>query len=154
MPGKISIRWIHRQCAAFHPTCRRFFTLPYLLGIDIGEGKFNLQHEYFSIRREVPLGGDAVQADATGMYGNAVGRVEGDTVIIESAGFPDLEAGMASDFDPNGVGADVPSSTQKEFTERYTLSEDGNKLMVELHYCRSGIPDRVSHRQYAVGPSC
>ena len=104
---------------------------PYLVGIDVSSDRFSIQHEYFSILREVPLGGDAVQADSTGLYGSAVGRVEGDTVIIESAEFPDLESGMASAFDPNGVGADVPSSTQKEFTERYTLSEDGNTLMIE-----------------------
>ena len=54
-----------------------------------------------------------------------------DSIVVESRGFPDLEAGMASDFDPNGVGADVPSSAQKEFTERYSLSDDGQTLMVE-----------------------
>lgn len=38
---------------------------------------------------------------------------------------------FAVHFDPNGVGADVPSSARKEFTERYRLSDDGQTLMVE-----------------------
>jgi hypothetical protein len=38
---------------------------------------------------------------------------------------------LASMWDPNGNGADIPSSTQKELIERYTVNEDGSVLTVE-----------------------
>lgn len=96
----------------------------------MGEG-LRLQHEYFEILRTVRLDGQATKVDSTEMYGTAVARVEDDAIVIESTGFPNLEGGFASDFDPNGVGTDIPSSDQKKFTERYTVSDDGLALTAE-----------------------
>ena len=39
--------------------------------------------------------------------------------MIESAGFPVLRAGLASGWEPNGNGADIPSSSSKRVVERY-----------------------------------
>lgn len=113
------------------PNLPSILYVPYLYGIEVDEGEIRFHHEYYSIVRSVPLNGEAVQAEPSGLFGRVSGRVDGDAIIIESRGFPDLLAGMASDFDPNGVGADVPSSDQKQFTERYTLSDDGQTLFVD-----------------------
>ena len=113
------------------PNVPSILYVPYLYGIEVDDEEVRLHHEYYGIVRPVPLDGETVAAESTGQFGEITGRVEGDTIVVESRGFPDLEAGMASDFDPNGVGADVPSSAQKEFTERYSLSDDGQTLMVE-----------------------
>jgi hypothetical protein len=113
------------------PNLPSLLYLPYLYGIEIEDDEVRLHHEYFSIVRTVPLNGQAAQAEPSGLFGRARGRVDGDAIVVDSEGFPDLLAGLASDFDPNGVGADVPSSSQKEFTERYTLSDDGQTLFVD-----------------------
>jgi hypothetical protein len=105
--------------------------VPYLYNIQIVGDELRLQHEYFEILRTVRLDGQATKVDSGEMYGTAVARVEDDAIIIESTGFPNLAAGLASDFDPNGVGTDIPSSDQKRFTERYTVSDDGLALTAE-----------------------
>jgi hypothetical protein len=105
--------------------------VPYLYEIQVVDNELHLQHEYFEISRVVPLDGQSAEVGASGMYGRAMARVEDDAIIIESTGFPNLAAGLASDFDENGVGTDIPSSDQKKFTERYTVSEDGLALTAE-----------------------
>ena len=113
------------------PNLPSILYVPYLYGIEVDEGEVRFHHEYYSIVRAVPLNGDTVQAEQSGLFGRISGSVDGEAIFVESAGFPNLLAGMASDFDPNGVGADVPSSDQKRFTERYTLSDDGQTLFVD-----------------------
>ncbi len=113
------------------PNLPSMLYVPYLYGIEVEADEVRLHHEYYSIVRTVPLSGATVQAEPSGLFGTVSGRVDGDAIVVESDDFPDLLAGMASDFDPNGVGADVPSSEQKEFTERYTLSDDGQTLFVD-----------------------
>ena len=105
--------------------------VPYLYEIKVMGEELNLQHEYFEILRTVRLDGQPSEVESTGVYGTAVARVEDNTIVIESTGFPDLAAGLASDFDQNGVGTDIPSSHQKKFTERYTVSDDGLHLTAE-----------------------
>ena len=113
------------------PNLPTLLYVPYLYGIKVEGEELQLQHEYFEILRTVRLDGQAGQVEPTGMYGTAVARVEGDAIIVESTGFPNLEAGLASDFDQNGVGTDIPSSDQKKITERYTVSDDGLSLTAE-----------------------
>ena len=105
--------------------------VPYLYEIQVVDQELRFQHEYFEILRTVRLDSQPAPVESTGMYGMAVARVEEDAIIIESTGFPNLEAGLASDFDSNGVGTDIPSSDQKKFTERYTVSGDGLFLTAE-----------------------
>lgn len=105
--------------------------VPYLYGIQIEDDAVLLQHEYFAVTRTVPFGSEPVRTEASGLFGEASARWEGDALVVESSGFPDLEAGMATAFDPNGAGADVGSSDQKLFTERYTVSDDGRTLTID-----------------------
>jgi hypothetical protein len=105
--------------------------VPYLYGIEVDDDVIRLHHEYFAVARTVPLSGAAVAVEPSGMFGRATARIEGTAVVVDSTGFPDLAAGMATAFDPNGVGADVPSSAQKRFVERYTVSPDGETLTVD-----------------------
>ncbi len=113
------------------PNLPSILYVPYLYGIEVDEDEVRFHHEYYSIVRAVPLSGETVPAETSGLFGSVSGSVDGDAIVVESSGFPDLLAGMASDFDPNGVGADVPSSDQKRFTERYTLEDDGQTLVVD-----------------------
>lgn len=77
-------------------------------------------------------GGRVFAGDAAGCF-RALDQMTGELLWetdlgAQVTGYP--LAGMASDFDPNGLGADVPSSDRKAFTERYTPSDDGGKLFV------------------------
>lgn len=113
------------------PNLPSILYVPYLYGIEVDPQEIRLHHEYYGIVRTVPLGDARAQTEPSGQFGQAAARIEDGAIVVESSGFPNLLAGMASDFDPNGLGADVPSSDQKEFTERYTLSDDGRTLFVE-----------------------
>ena len=42
-----------------------------------------------------------------------------------------MTAGLASAWDPNGNGADIPSSEQKVLVEQYRVSEDGAQLILD-----------------------
>lgn len=117
------------QCVP--PNLPSILHVPYLYGIGVDPREIRLHHEYYGIVRRLPLGDAPTQTEPSGQFGEAFGRIEDGAIIVESSGFPNLLAGMASDFDPNGLAADVPPSARKEFTERYTLSDDGRTLFVE-----------------------
>lgn len=55
--------------------------------------------------------------------GHAIGRWDGDTLVIDTANFADHRS-------PYQIG--VPSGGQKHVVERYRLSEDGTHIDVEL----------------------
>jgi hypothetical protein len=104
--------------------------IPYVYEISRVGDTINIFHEYSKIRRPVTLG--SVTPTVTDPnFGRRSGRFEDDTLIIESTGFPALSAGLASGWEPNGNGADIPSSAAKELVERYTVTADGSQLKVE-----------------------
>ena len=57
------------------------------------------------------------------LHGHAVGRWEGETLVIDSIGF---------EPNPWGLMASVPSSAGKHTVERLTLTEDGLRLRYEI----------------------
>lgn len=103
--------------------------IPYVYEISREGNNVDIYHEYAKVRRPVTLGSTVANVtDPT--FGRRTGRYENDTLIIESDGFPAMSAGLASGWEPNGNGADIPSSTQKKLIERYTVNEDGSELTV------------------------
>ncbi len=64
-------------------------------------------------------------------FGRRISRIEGDTLIVESTGFAADAAGLASDWDANGRGTNIPSSDQKRLIENYTISDDGQILTLD-----------------------
>ena len=105
--------------------------VPYLYGIEIDDDAVTLNHEYFAISRVVPLSDDFVTTESSGMFGVGRARFEGQNLIVETREYPALEAGMATAFDQNGMGTDLPSSAEKSVTEVYSLSDDGSTLIIE-----------------------
>lgn len=104
--------------------------IPYVYEISRDGDEVDIYHEYAKVRRPVTLG-SSIPNVTDPSFGRRVGRYEDDTLIIESDGFPAMSAGLASGWEPNGNGADIPSSTQKEVVERYTVNADGSVLTVE-----------------------
>ncbi|HEY7443007.1 MAG TPA: DUF6152 family protein [Vicinamibacterales bacterium] len=56
-------------------------------------------------------------------HGHAIGRWEGQTLVIDTIGF---------EPDPSGLGANVPSSPRKHTVERLTLTENRTRLRYEI----------------------
>lgn len=112
------------------PNLPSLLMIPYVYEITNYRNTITIFHEYGRLSRQVRLGSD--EANLTDpQFGRRVGRYENDTLIIKSDGFPALSAGLASGWDPNGNGADVPSSEQKVLIERYSVNADGSQLKLD-----------------------
>lgn len=112
------------------PNLPSVLMIPYIYEITRDEDTVSIFHEYSKLHRPVTLGSDTpTVTDPT--FGKRIGRYEDDTLIIESSEFPAMTAGLASGWEPNGNGADIPSSEQKYFVERYTVNDNGSELTVE-----------------------
>ena len=131
--------------------------LPYVFQISIDGDSVDLFHEYSQIRRPLTLGSETANVTDP-MFGARTGRYEDGILTIESTKFPSMAAGLASGWDPNGNGADIPSSDQKVLVERYAVSEDGAQLTVDYTvtdpvYLTEPFSDRVVwHRMPADAP--
>lgn len=109
------------------PNLPSLLMIPYIYDITRSGDTVNIFHEYSKIRRPVILGAK-VGNITDPQYGGRIGRYEDGALIIESTAFPAMAAGLASGWDPNGNGADIPSSENKKLIERYTVNEDGSQM--------------------------
>jgi hypothetical protein len=103
---------------------------PYLYELRAEGAGLVLQHEYAGISRPIVLDAEA-EASTPPAFGSRRSRIVGETLIVESRSFPPDEAGLASDWDLNGRGANIPSSDRKELIERYTLRDGGAILVLD-----------------------
>jgi hypothetical protein len=105
---------------------------PYLIRISVSDDEVLFEHEYYQVTRKISLE-QSGQANAPATeFGHAVGRLSSDALVVESDGYLEHPAGLASDWEGNGRGADVPGSTEKRLREEYTVSEDARYLHVNL----------------------
>lgn len=112
------------------PNLPSLLMIPYVYEISNYRNTITIFHEYGRLSRQVMLGSaDPNVTDP--QFGQRTGRYENGALIIESSGFPALAAGLASGWDPNGNGADIPSSEQKKLIERYTVNADGSELTLQ-----------------------
>ncbi len=88
-----------------------------------------LFHEYQGLAR--PLSLTEQSADSPPGLGRRTVAVEGDALVVESVGFSEHPAGLASDWDRIGRGRNVPGSAQKRLVERYTVSDDRKTLVLD-----------------------
>jgi hypothetical protein len=103
--------------------------IPYVYEITRDGTTVEIFHEYAQIRRPVVLGdSEPNMTDPT--YGKRTGRYEDNALIVESTDFPAHSAGLASGWEPNGNGADIPSSEQKHLMENYTVNGDGSQMTI------------------------
>lgn len=104
------------------------FNAPYLSEVRIGTDSVFVRNEAYDVRRTIALGDSFAPANPNGSFGEARARIEGDTLIIESRGYPPSGWGLGVATHVDGGGADIPSSVQKTVVERYSVSDDGQTL--------------------------
>ena len=106
------------------PTPFRISSSNYLSGIEILDDRVILRNEFFDVTRTVytdgrghPEGGERT------IQGHSIGWWEDDVLVVDTTLFADFGSG-------NGPG--VPSGSQKHVVERYSLSEDGTRAIVDI----------------------
>jgi len=88
--------------------------------------RIELRMEYFDLERVIHMDQVSIPEDAPlSPLGYSIGRWEGDTLVVETArvNYPY--------FDIRGLEG-VPQSPAVEFTERFTVSEDGSTLSYDF----------------------
>jgi Family of unknown function (DUF6152) len=100
----------------------------YLFDVRIGDGVVVTRNEAYDVLRTVLLGERFAPANANGRWGSVRGRIEGDTIVIESKDYPASKWGLGAATQVLGGGADVPSSPQKTVVETISASADGLQL--------------------------
>lgn len=100
----------------------------YFLDLRLSDGEAVLRNQAYDIVRTIPLDGSSAPADPEGQFGIVSGRIEGDTLVIDSHDYPVSKWGLGAATQINGGGADVPSSPQKTLTESFSVSDDAQTL--------------------------
>jgi hypothetical protein len=103
----------------------------YFVDIRFGDGAVVIRNEAYDVHRTVPLGDEYAPADPNGQWGKVRGRIEGNTLIVESRDYPPSQWGLGAATQINGGGADVPASAEKTVVERFSAGEDGLELRYE-----------------------
>jgi hypothetical protein len=103
----------------------------YFVDIRFGDGNVAIRNEAYDVHRTIPLGDEFMPADPNGTWGRVRGRIEGETLVVESRDYPPSKWGLGAATQINGGGADVPSSEQKTLTERFSVSADALTLIYE-----------------------
>jgi hypothetical protein len=99
-------------------------TVTYLNGIEILDDEVILRNEYFDQTRHVYLDGrDHPQNGERSHVGHSIGSWEGDTLVVDTVSFADH---------PSGHGSGIPSGIQKHMVERYSLNQDGTRVLVDI----------------------
>jgi hypothetical protein len=114
------------------PNLPALLDAPYLTRISVSGDEVLFEHEYYKVKRKVSLTQSVSATAPAAEFGRPVGKFSADAFVIESEGYVQNPAGLASDWDANGRGADIPSSTRKRLREEYTVSGDSRYLLVNV----------------------
>lgn len=99
-------------------------TTTYLNGIEILNDRVILRNEYFDQTRTVYTDGREHPEDGERTNeGHSIGSWEGDVLVVDTTLFADH---------PSGNGRGVPSGAQKHMLERYSLSADGTRALIDI----------------------
>ena len=107
-----------------NPTPFHIASVNYLTGIEMLEDRVILRNEFLDVHRVVYMDGRGhPQNGERTVQGHSIGWWEGDVLVVDTALFAEF---------PSGNGAGVPSGARKHVVERYSLSEDGTRAIVDI----------------------
>ena len=96
----------------------------YLLEFDVSEDTIILRSEFDNTERVIHMDGRGhPEAGVRTNQGHSIGWWEGDTLVVETTLFADHRSPVADG---------IPSGSQKHVVERFSLTEDGTQLVVDL----------------------
>ncbi len=106
------------------PTPFRISNSNYLTGIQILADRVMLRNEFLDVNRTVYMDGRGhPESGERTIQGHSIGWWEDDVLVVDTTLFADFGSG-------NGAG--VPSGSQKHAVERYSLSDDGTRAIVDI----------------------
>jgi hypothetical protein len=93
--------------------------------ISIGEDEVVMHYENSGdhVLRTIHMNSEHPADVQASRHGHAIGRWDGDTLVIDTIGF---------EANPSGNGLNVPASASKHTVERLTLTEDRTRLRYEI----------------------
>ncbi|MBH98255.1 MAG: hypothetical protein CMM56_07355 [Rhodospirillaceae bacterium] len=107
-----------------HPTPFTIGSVNYLSGIEIHESHAVLRNEFLDVNRMVYMDGrDHPEDGQRTVQGHSIGWWEGETLVVDTQLFDEFNSG-------NGIG--IPSGYSKHVVERYSLSDDGTRVIVDI----------------------
>ena len=96
----------------------------YLSEIEFVDDTIIMRNEIFDAEKVVYMDGRGHPENGERtLYGHSIGWWEGDTLVVDAVNFADHRSPYQ-----NGI----PSGAQKHVIEKYTLSENGRRILVEL----------------------
>ena len=104
---------------------------PAILAVHIDDQDATLHFEYYDVTRTFTLGSPPRAFGEDGALGVASARTEGDTLVIRSEEFPASKWGLGQ-IRGTDSGTDVPSSEMKSVEERYTPTDGGLGIVLEM----------------------
>ena len=108
-------------CVPYGPPA--LMAIPALAVVEVGTSEVTFVLDGMNARRVVHLDRQSQPCSARAdLLGHSIGRWEGDTLVVETAGFS---------AQPNGYAFDLPSSAAKRIVERFALSADRKHLEYE-----------------------
>ena len=112
------------QCVA-PPTPRILVaTILYLSEVELNDDRIIIKNEFFDAERTIWMDGrEHPENGERTNQGHSIGHWEGDELVVDTRLFADNRTG-------NGEG--VPSGAQRHTIERFKLSEDKTKLLIDV----------------------
>lgn len=107
------------------------FLAPYPAELRIEDNTLVVYNAPWEVERRIPLDGRPLRPRVDGLFGVVRGSIEDDSIVLHSGGFIPSAWGLGSATQQLGGGADIPSSVQKQLTERFSVSADGLTLVYE-----------------------
>jgi hypothetical protein len=104
--------------------------LPYLNEIEIRDDVVVIRTEFYDTERTVYMDGRGhPQGGARTNQGHSIGRWEGDVLVVDTTHFADHRIGNNPLL---GNTQGIPSGAQKHVVERYRLSDDRTRLLIDF----------------------
>ena len=107
-----------------HPTPFTIGSVNYLSGIETHDDHVILRNEFLDVNRMVYMDGREHPKDGQRTFqGHSIGWYEGASLVVDTQLFEEINSG-------NGIG--IPSGYNKHVVERYSLSDDRTRVIVDL----------------------
>jgi hypothetical protein len=113
------------KCVA--PPTPMIMAMPYLNEVDVRKDVVILRNEFFNVERTVYMDGRGHPANGRRTnQGHSIGRWEGGVLVVDTTLFEDHRAPIRAGHEG------VPSGAQRHVVERYRLSEDRTRLLIDF----------------------